>query len=41
MTKHGKKYMAAAAKVDVDKFYQPREAMDLIRETYHQVQFDR
>jgi large subunit ribosomal protein L1 len=33
MTKHGKKYMAAAAKVDADKFYQPREAMDLIRET--------
>ncbi len=33
MTKHGKKYLAAAAKVDVDKFYQPREAMDLIRET--------
>lgn len=33
MTKHGKKYMAAAAKVDADKFYSPREAMDLIRET--------
>src|SRR5512139_500701 len=33
MTKHGKKYLAAAAKVDADKFYQPREAMDLIRET--------
>jgi len=33
MTKHGKKYLAAAAKVDADKFYSPREAMDLIRET--------
>jgi large subunit ribosomal protein L1 len=33
MTKHGKKYLAAAAKVDEDKFYSPREAMDLIRET--------
>jgi large subunit ribosomal protein L1 len=33
MTKHGKKYVAAAAKVDADKFYSPREAMDLIRET--------
>ena len=33
MTKHGKKYLAAAAKVDIDKFYSPREAMELIRET--------
>ena len=33
MTKHGKKYLAAAAKVDINKLYAPREAMALVRET--------
>jgi large subunit ribosomal protein L1 len=33
MTKHGKKYKAAAAKVNIDQLYGPKEAMALIRET--------
>lgn len=33
MAKHGKKYMAAAAKVNIDKLYDPKEAMALVRET--------
>ncbi len=33
MTKHGKKYKAAAAKVDIDKVYTAREAVALARET--------
>ena len=33
MTKHGKKYKAAAAKVDVDRVYTAREAVALARET--------
>jgi large subunit ribosomal protein L1 len=33
MAKHGKKYLAALAKVDVDKNYDPREAVKLVRET--------
>ncbi len=33
MTKHGKKYTAALAKVDIDKIYSPREAMKLVKET--------
>jgi len=33
MAKHGKKYMAAAAKVDLDKFYSPSEAVKLVKET--------
>ena len=33
MAKHGKKYMAAAAKVDIDKVYSSREAMKLVKET--------
>jgi large subunit ribosomal protein L1 len=33
MTKHGKKYMAALAKVDLDKFYGPKEAVKLVKET--------
>jgi large subunit ribosomal protein L1 len=33
MPKHGKKYMAAAAKVDIDKLYSSREALTLARET--------
>ena len=33
MTKHGKKYTAAAAKVDIDKVYNAREAVALAKET--------
>jgi large subunit ribosomal protein L1 len=33
MAKHGKKYLAAAAKVDIDKNYDPKDAMALIRDT--------
>ena len=33
MAKHGKKYKAAAAKVNIDQLYQPQEAMALARET--------
>lgn len=33
MAKHGKKYLAAAAKVDHDREYNPREAIALIKET--------
>jgi len=33
MTKHGKKYTAAAAKVDLDKVYSAREAVSLAKET--------
>jgi large subunit ribosomal protein L1 len=33
MAKHGKKYTAAAAKVNIDQLYGPQEAMKLIRET--------
>ena len=33
MAKHGKKYLAALAKVDVDKFYDPMEAVKLVKET--------
>jgi large subunit ribosomal protein L1 len=33
MTKHGKKYTAAAAKVDIDKVYSAREAVVLAKET--------
>jgi len=33
MAKHGKKYMAAAAKVKIDQLYEPKEAMALVRET--------
>ncbi len=32
-TKHGKKYKAAAAKVDIDKVYSSREAVGLAKET--------
>jgi len=31
--KHGKKYMAAAAKVDIDKVYPLSEAFKLVKET--------
>lgn len=33
MAKHGKKYLVAAAKVNRDTLYLPREAMDLVKET--------
>jgi large subunit ribosomal protein L1 len=33
MTKHGKKYLAALAKVDIDKNYDPHEAVKLVKET--------
>jgi len=33
MAKHGKKYLAAAAKLDIDKAYSPEEAVKLVRET--------
>jgi large subunit ribosomal protein L1 len=33
MAKHGKKYLAALAKVDLDKNYDPREAVKLVKET--------
>lgn len=33
MAKHGKKYLAALAKVDQEKLYSPREAMELAKET--------
>jgi large subunit ribosomal protein L1 len=33
MTKHGKKYVAAAAKVEIDRLYQPLEALQLARDT--------
>lgn len=33
MAKHGKKYLAALAKVDLDKNYEPREAVELAKET--------
>jgi large subunit ribosomal protein L1 len=33
MAKHGKKYQAAAAKVDSNTLYNPRQAMELVKET--------
>ena len=33
MAQHGKKYMAALAKVDLDKNYDPQEAVKLVKET--------
>lgn len=33
MAKHGKKYLAAKAKVDSEKLYSPQEAMELVQET--------
>ena len=33
MAKHGKKYLAAAAKVDHDREYNPQEAIGLVKET--------
>ena len=39
MSTHGKKYLAALAKVDVSKFYDPRQALTLVKETAY-AQFD-
>jgi large subunit ribosomal protein L1 len=33
MAKHGKNYLAAKAKIDSEKLYSPREALDMARET--------
>jgi large subunit ribosomal protein L1 len=33
MAKHGKKYLAAAAKINPDEFYAPAEALKLVKET--------
>jgi large subunit ribosomal protein L1 len=33
MSKHGKKYLAAKAKINPDTLYEPRPAMDLVKET--------
>jgi large subunit ribosomal protein L1 len=33
MAKHGKKYLAALAKIDINKSYAPREAITLVKET--------
>lgn len=33
MAKHGKKYLAAAAQVNADQLYSPREAVALVKET--------
>jgi len=33
MAKHGKKYLAAKAKIDAEKAYTPREAVELVKET--------
>ncbi len=33
MAKHGKKYMAAAAKIDPAKAYEPKEALALVKDT--------
>jgi large subunit ribosomal protein L1 len=39
MAKHGKKYLEAAAKVDRERWYQPDEALALVKET-SSVKFD-
>jgi large subunit ribosomal protein L1 len=39
MAKHGKKYLAALAKVDINHWYTPEEAVALVKET-HFVNFD-
>jgi large subunit ribosomal protein L1 len=33
MSKHGKKYVAASAKVDANQFYEPLQALTLVKET--------
>jgi large subunit ribosomal protein L1 len=39
MAKHGKKYLAALAKIDENHWYTPEEAVNLLKET-HYVKFD-
>ncbi len=39
MAKHGKKYLAAKAKIDNNTLYDPRQAIDLVKETAY-AQFD-
>lgn len=39
MAKHGKKYLAALAKIDENHWYSPEEAVNLVKET-HFVKFD-
>jgi large subunit ribosomal protein L1 len=39
MAKHGKKYLAALAKIDENHWYTPEEAVSLVKET-HYVSFD-
>jgi large subunit ribosomal protein L1 len=39
MAKHGKKYTAALAKIDVDQAYDPKKALELAKETSY-TQFD-
>jgi large subunit ribosomal protein L1 len=39
MAKHGKKYLAALAKIDENRWYTPEEAVKLVKET-HFVNFD-
>ena len=39
MAKHGKKYLAALAKIDENHWYTPEEAVVLVKET-HYVKFD-
>jgi large subunit ribosomal protein L1 len=39
MSQHGKKYLAALAKVDINKFYEPRQALSLVKSTAY-AQFD-
>jgi large subunit ribosomal protein L1 len=39
MAKHGKKYLAALAKIDENRWYTPEEAVTLVKET-HFVNFD-
>ena len=33
MNKHGKKYVDAAKLIDADKFYSPKEAVELVKKT--------
>jgi large subunit ribosomal protein L1 len=33
MAKHGKKYLEAKAKINQDSFYEPRQALELVKET--------
>ena len=39
MSQHGKKYLTALAKVDITKFYEPRQALTLVKDTAY-AQFD-